>query len=174
MKAIRTVVGLTVGILLLCSTLSVFAGGSSEDTVDTALLLGATSLEILFDRVAAQNDGSGTATIPFSELPRRIEIDTYISVLELTNVSYPDDPVGTTKNPAPLANYAQRIADQLDDVHRAAFLLGWFGAIDRRTNVSDPSICKLAEEAHFDTANCSGNPQSYYTDLLQTARTRTP
>ena len=165
-----TVLSFSLCTWLLCAAPSAFAGGNSadDDTRYTALLLGATSLDILFDRLAVQED---TPTIPFAELPHRIEVDIYISMLGLTDVSYPDDPVASADNPAPLANYGQRIVDQLDEVHRAAFLLGWYGAIHTRTNETpDSSICNFARDADFDTDNCSQDAGAYLSQLLQTAR----
>ena len=169
-----TVIVSTVCIWLLCATLSAHAGGTSDDvdTIETALLLGAASLDILFDRLAAQSDNNGN-TIPRTEAPLRIEIDTYIRVLGLSDVRYPKDPVSSPDNVAPLANYGQSIVDQLDEVHRAAFLVGWYGRILlRNTGGTDSSkvICDFAEEAGYEVNQCLQNTTTYFSKLLNTAR----
>lgn len=177
MRVTRTIVTFIVCIRLVCATLSAYAHGTDEtgDTIDAALLLGATSIDILFDRLAVQSDGSGTPTEPLTELPLRIKVGSYISTLGLSNVSYPDDPVSSPDNVAPLANYGQDILDQLDTVHQAAFLVGWYGTILTRgnqdSNVSS-LVCGYAQDAGFTATNCIGDPNTFVSILLDYARNR--
>lgn len=178
-RVTRTVVTFIVCIWLVCATLCVYALGTDEtgDTIDAALLLGATSIDILFDRLAAQGVGSGTPTEPSAERPLRIKVGSYIGKLGLSNVSYPDDPVSSPDNVAPLANYGQGILDQLDAVHQAAFLVGWYGTIFMRgnqdSNASD-LVCGFAQEADFSAEGCLDNPTEFVSKLLNEARTRDP
>jgi hypothetical protein len=81
------------------------------------------------------------------------QLNAYLKPLNLTDVSYPRDPLGANKKADPFAAFAGKVMAQLGAVDRRlqlAFAIGWAGVFTTNTPALKPAgfdLRKLAQEA---------------------------
>ena len=133
-------VTLAASIVFSLVTLAPFASGVDEATKRAALLLGYESLDLLYSLETCEglSDSEDATSCRFSSdnAESRLNIADYVRTLRLT-VSYPEDPIGPGKDAVPLARYGQTVLAELDEVHEAAFVVGWYGRIAERLTGQD-------------------------------------
>jgi len=159
-------------LVFLFSAADLFSSGTDEEAQRAALLLGYNSLDLLFGL-----EGCGESVdcrSNYDNVRSRLAITESVRTLDLT-VRYPENPMD-----ASVFRYGQEVLDELDGDRAAAFIVGWYGRIEKNPSVAEAArvsaeaaICDNAERAKFGRVPevpCRADPAGYFSTVLELYR----